>query len=231
MNFQVTIGFNAEALSTIQELTAAIRAIGAGSPVATAAGKVTQTVKQAEPESAATAEAADDKGPFFWANNSTGEFGKVETKAAYDKLKKKADAVFRIPESVYEEKRAALQAANEAKRQEEIAKKEAAKEQPKAEKKEAAAAAPAASIEDVIAVFSSYLPKDLSAEERAARSEFVKPILTRFGAKKATELPEEHRGLAINLVQRKMAGEDVDPTTAEYAEVGAAAEEAEDDLV
>lgn len=230
MNFQVTIGFNAEALSTIQELTAAIRAIGAGSPVATAAGKVTQTVKQAEPESAASAEVADDKGPFYWANNSTSEFGKVETKAAYDKLKKKNEAVFRIPESVYEEKRAALQAANETKRQEEIAKKEAAKEQPKAEKKPAADV-PVASVEDVIAVFSSYLPKTLDAEERAVRSAFVKPILTRFGAAKATELPEEHRALAINLVQRKMAGEDVDPATAEYAEVGAASEEAEDDLV
>lgn len=231
MNFQVTIGFNAEALSTIQELTAAIRAIGAGSAGPTTSVVLTGSAKQAAPESAASAEAADDKGPFFWANNATGEFGKVETKAAYDKLKKKNDAVFRVPESVYEEKRAALQAANEAKRQEDIAKKESAKEQPKAEKKEAAAAAPAASIEDVIAVFSSYLPKDLSAEERAVRSAFVKPILERFGAKKATELPEQHRGLAINLVQRKMAGEDVDPATAEYAEVGAASEEAEDDLV
>lgn len=230
MNFQVTIGFNAEALSTIQELTAAIRAIGAGSPVATAAGKVTQTVKQAEPESAASAEVADDKGPFFWANNSNGQFGKVETKAAYDKLKKKDDAVFRIPESVYKEKQAALQEANETKRQEEIAKKEAAKEQPKAEKKPVADV-PVASVEDVIAVFSSYLPKTLDAEERAVRSAFVKPILTRFGAAKATELKEEYRALAINLVQRKMAGEDVDPATAEYAEVGAASEEAEDDLV
>lgn len=223
MNFEVTVGLNAEALSTIKDLVAAIRGIGAGAPVATATpAKVTSTSDE-------TKAAETEEGPFYWANNETGFFGQVETIAEYNKLKKKDAGVYRIPASQHEEKVKELRATNEAAA---AAKKAAAAEKPAAKaaakpaaKKEAAAP----SLDDLIAVFSSYLPKDLDKDERAKRAEFVKPMLARFGAAKATELPEENRALAINLVQRKMAGEDVDPTTAEFAEVGAEVEE--DDLV
>lgn len=222
MNFEVTVGLNAEALSAIKDLVAAIRSIG----IATSVVNV-ETVKATA--SAKTAEV--EEGPFYWANNETGHFGQVETIAEYNKLKKKDAAVYRIPAGVHEEKVEALREANEAARQAAAAEKKAA-EKPAAKPAAKAAAkkeAAAPSLDDLIAVFSSYLPKDLDKDERAKRAEFVKPMLARFGAAKATELPEENRALAINLVQRKMAGEDVDPTTAEFAEVGAEVEE--DDLV
>lgn len=230
MNFEVTVGLNAEALSTIKDLVAAIRGIGAGATqVNVAPVKVTSTTT-------ATQITEVEEGPFYWANNETGFFGQVETIAEYNKLKKKDAGVYRIPASQHEEKVKELRATNEAAAAEKKAaaaeKKAAAAEKPAAKaaakpavKKEAAAP----SLDDLIAVFSSYLPKDLDKDERAKRAEFVKPMLARFGAAKATELPEENRALAINLVQRKMAGEDVDPTTAEFAEVGAEVEE--DDLV
>lgn len=224
MNFEVTVGLNAEALSTIKDLVAAIRGIGAGaSTVNLVPGKVTSTTVETK-----AAEVETEEGPFYWANNETGFFGQVETIAEYNKLKKKDAAVYRIPANVHDEKVKELRATNEAAA---AAKKAAAAEKAAAAKKTTTtkkeAAAP--SSDDLIAVFSSYLPKDLDKDERAKRAEFVKPMLARFGAAKATELPEENRALAINLVQRKMAGEDVDPTTAEFAEVGAEVEE--DDLV
>lgn len=60
-------------------------------------------------------------------------------------------------------------------------------------------------VEDVIAVFSAYLPKDLDAEERKARHAFVKPMLAKFGADKATNLKPEHRAEAIEIIKKKMA--------------------------
>ena len=63
------------------------------------------------------------------------------------------------------------------------------------------------------------LQAQLDAAERKVRHAFVKPMLERFGAAKASEIADEHRALAINLVQRKMAGEDIDPTDAEFEEI------------
>ena len=61
------------------------------------------------------------------------------------------------------------------------------------------------SVEDVIAVFTKYLPKDLDAEERKARHAVVKPLLAKFGADKATNLKPEHRAEAIAFIEGKMA--------------------------
>lgn len=215
MNLQLTIALNAEALSAVQDLAAAIRSIsGVGATgnqtsikVSGSAGTATETK---EPEA--------DEGPFFWADESTGYFGEVPTLAAYNKLKKKDAGVYRIPANVHAEKVEALRLKNET----EAAEKKAAA----AAKKAAADKKPAAksdddapSIDDLIAVFSAYLPKDLDAAERKVRHAFVKPMLERFGAAKASEIADEHRALAINLVQRKMAGEDIDPTDAEFEEI------------
>ena len=86
MNFQVTIGFNEEALSAIQSLTAAIRSIGGGSANASTAVTAAGT---AAADLDAASDAADT-GPIYWADNSTGHFGKVDTEAEYKAQKKKA---------------------------------------------------------------------------------------------------------------------------------------------
>lgn len=229
MNLQVTIALNAEALSAIHSLTEAIRSIGGVQAVApvTSGAAVAETAEQ-------------EQGPIYWACNETGQFGKVDDETAYKAVKKNTAGAYKIPESIYNEKVAELRQKNDAEAQakkeaaaakkaekEAAASKKAAKEAATAENAQASAVP---SEEDLIAAFQAYLPKDLSKEERAERHAFVKPLLQRFGVSKATELPEEHRALAINLVQRKAAGEDVDPETAEFAEV-AAQSDAEDDVI
>ena len=233
MNFQVTISLNAEALSAINGLADAIRSIGGVSSNAS-------TALTAAGTAAADLEAATDAtetGPIYWADNSNDHFGKVDTEAEYKALKKKAAGTYKTTESIYNEKLAQLKAKNEADAQAKKDAAAAAKADKAAQaKKEAAAtksgkeAAPAdiPSEDDLIAAFQAYLPKDLSKEERAERHAFVKPLLQRFGVQRATELAEEHRALAINLVERKMAGEDIDPASSEFAEVaphGAAEDE------
>ncbi len=229
MNFQVTIGFNEEALSAIQSLTAAIRSIGGVSANASTAVTAASTAAADLDEAASAAET----GPIYWADNSTGYFGKVATEAEYKAQKKKAPGTYKIMESIYEEKLAEMKAKNEADAQ---AKKDAAAQAKKdaaaaKAKKEEKPAADTPSEDDLVAVFQAYLPKDLSKEERAERHAFVKPLLQRFGAQRATELAEEHRALAINLVQRKMAGEDIDPASGEFAEVAPYDSAEEEDVI
>lgn len=209
---QVTIGFNEETLSAITTLSSSLTLLAAAGRGASGA---TETLGK-------TADAAtgDDNETIYWADNSTGEFGKVESAAEYKALKKKAPGTVKITETMYDAK------VENAEKAEAAAKKDAAKstKSAKADTKKSTTKVTESSddeptIEDVIAAFSAYLPRDLDKDERAERAAFVKPMLARFGAAKATELAEEHRALAINLVQRKMAGEDVDPETDEFAEV------------
>ena len=73
--------------------------------------------------------------------------------------------------------------------------------------------------QDLIDAFGAYLDPNLDEDEKAERRAFVGPIVKRFGAKKASAIPEEHRKLALNLLARKVAGEDVDPENDEFQEV------------
>lgn len=230
---EITVGLNDKTLAALDKLALAISSLSSAASLAqVSAVHIT--------EAAGNNEAESDAGPFYWADSKDGQFGKAKDKAGYDKLKKNSDTVYRIPESKYNELQEALRAKNEEKREQNKAAKEAEKaaekpaekkaEKPKAEtKKPAADTAP--SSDDLIKVVTTFLSKDLDADERKARAGFIKPMLTRFGVEKASLIPEEHRALAINLIERKLAGEDVDPETAELAEVGAAASEADDDLV
>lgn len=230
MNVQVTIGFNEEALSAISELTAAIRSVG-GAALSSGGDSAAQD--------------SGETGPIYWQDNTpdTGDVGVVDDEAAYKALKKKRPQAYKIPEFMYHETMAVRKklaevteaAGEEGAADEKAAKpakteKAAAAKSKKAPAKTAAKAEPedAPSEEDLIAVFKAYLPADLSKAERAERHAFVKPLLARFGAPKASELAEEHRALAINLVQRKMAGEDVDPETSEYEPVSDAGDADED---
>lgn len=218
MNLEVTIKLDSEALSAVNALTAAIRNLGG----------VNHSTNSSVSSQAESEEAA---GPIYWADNSTGKFGVVDTEAAYLSLKKKAKGVVKITEQSYGKKSAEAEKADDqdvdAEEEKDTAKKAAAKATTKAADKPAAKKpAPKAeaeesdlTLEDVVAVFSEYLSKDLDAAERKERAGFVKPMLQRLGASKASELAEEHFALAINLVKRKMAGEDLDPETAEFEEI------------
>ncbi|MCQ4311712.1 hypothetical protein NAV33_07360 [Pseudomonas stutzeri] len=232
MNMQVTLDISEKFAAAINGLSEAIRAISgaqadlpaaASAPVEKAADKTPKGSK-ADTKSTSKSESKAATGPIFWADNSTGFFGKVDSEAEYAAKKAEADGVYKTTESIYEEKLAALKAkdAADAKAEKEA---KAAEKKP-TESKKTATEHP--SLEELVAVFASYLPKDLPKEERAERHAFVKPLLQRFGAAKATELLPEHRALAMNLVERKIAGEDIDPESGEFAEIAA---ESEDDLV
>ena len=141
-------------------------------------------------------------GPFYWKDAETNFFGKESTKKALDKMLGEKKSIVVIEEAEYKTLEAELRERN-AKAAEKMAT-EKAVEPP--------------TVEDVIAVFTKYLPKDLDAEERKVRHAFVKPLLQRFGVEKATMLRPEHRAEAIALVERKMAGADIDPTAANFDE-------------
>jgi len=205
MNFNVEIGFNSTALTAISELTQAIRALAPAQivvekPVVKAAETTKPKVEQQEPE---TPEAAEPE-TIYWFDSAADEVGTVEGEDAFKALKKKRAKLVKFTKSKYDAKVAELEA-KAAAAQEEQEEPETDDEPP--------------SVDDVIEVFSSYLPTTLDKAERDERVAFVKPLLERFGAKKATELAEQHRKLAINLVKRKMAGEDIDPTSSKFAEV------------
>lgn len=202
---QITIGFNEETLTAVTTLSSSLALLAAS-----AKSKTSQVITNTVSLDAGTDEEKSET--IYWADNSTGEFGKVESLADYKALKKKAPGTVKIPESKYDDMSAA---AAKAEKSEKVEKKDTKKS---AAKPQVEDSGEEATLEDVIAAFSAYLPKDLDKDERAERAAFVKPLLTRFGAAKATELPAEHRALAIHLVERKMAGEDVDPETDGFAD-------------
>lgn len=173
-----------------------------------------EEVKKEEPKKTVKKD-PEPTGPFYWEDTATEYFGKEDNIKALNKQLATKDTIKQISEDRYNELKAALQERNA---------KAAAKQKEEAEAKpnkdktvsELAGELPEASVEDVIACFTKYLPKELDADERKARHAFVKPLLQRFGADKATNLAPQFRALAINLVERKMAGEDIDPETSGY---------------
>lgn len=190
MSLQVTIGFNPEALSAIAELTAAIRGISGGTVVNTAPAATSK------PASKPATKADDEEtGPVTWANHAKGTFGEVADEKAFVALKKKDAKIVKTTAAQHAELVAKAEAAAAEEEEEEFP-----------------------TEEDVLNAFGGYLPADLDKAERAVRVKFVKPLLERFGAAKATQLAPEHRKLAINLVLRKAAGQDVDPVDGEYEE-------------
>lgn len=209
MNITLNIAVNEETLSAINTLAEAIRTVNGsavtGTPDAgskTAPAKETKAVSKPAASKPA-AKTSADKGPFYWANYTTNEHGEAANKAAYDKLKAADDDVVRITKAKFDELEAA--AAEEAEEA------EAPKETKSAKGKAAAKDEPAEVTKaDLIETFTGFLPKDLDAESRAERREFVSTMLQRFGADKVSNLLEEHWATAIDLVNRKLAGEDID---------------------
>lgn len=197
-----------EHAAALKDLAAAIREAGGGtSAVAPVVVKsdAAKTDKDT-PKDNGEEEASD---PIYWVNNKAGTFGIVDSEAAYTALKKKDKDLTKTTKTVYDKKVAAKAAADA----------EAAKggdDDPDAPTKQ-----------DLAKAFQAYLPGDLADKEKAKRRAFVKEIIDRFGGTgKVTELDEEHWALAINLVQRKLAGQDVDAAEDEFQAL-----EAEDDMV
>lgn len=131
----------------------------------------------------------EEVGPFYWEDTETQFFGKEDSIRALNKQLGTKDTIKRINEDRFNELKADLQARNEE-----------AKAKMDAEKN-----AVVPTVEDVIACFTKYLPKDLDAEERKARHAVVKPLLAKFGADKATNLKPEHRSEAIAFIESKLA--------------------------
>lgn len=188
-----------EHAKAINNLADALRGIGQV-PLALPAKE--QPAKESKAEKEPT-------GPFYWKDADTNYFGKESTKKALDKMLKEKSSIVQIEEAEYAKLEAELRERNAA---------AAAKEKESKTIFSESAKLPEATVEEVIAAFTKYLPKDLDADERKARHAFVKPLLQRFGADKATNLKPEHRALAIQLVERKMAGEDIDPEGTEFLE-------------
>lgn len=200
MTLQVTIGFNPETLSALADLSAAIRgAIGGAAPTAKPASTAKQT---AAADTGSDDDKGDDAVTIYWGNHTKGVYGIVESEAEFTALKKKDSKLVKLTKTQYDKKLAEQKAAAEE------AKKPAAGKVP--------------SEDDLIVAFSTYLPAEgLDEEEKKARRLVVKAIATRFGAKKASEIPAEHRALAINLVQRVNAGKDIDVDDAEFEDFDA----------
>lgn len=211
MNITLNVKFDEQTLSALSGICTAL---------------LTQTG-----QSAAAGDQTADEGPILWGNHSSGEFGEVATKADYDALKRTDSGVVRLTEAQYKDMQAKAKAKAEAAKAE--ADKKAKAEKAKAEKKKAAKTeqADGPTKEDLIAVFTEFLPKDLEADERTERRSFVTALLTRFGARKITETKEEHWPLILNLVTRRMAGEDIDPETGDFADTCSDAENSDDDMI
>lgn len=235
MEFKLTVGFDKEALTVLNKLASALTGQFEAAPA-------NEGVQEEKPKTTKTKAKAKEvkktdkqQGPIYWYNSTDKTRGVVDTIEEFEALKATDENYVQHVESMYEEglaadKKQAEQeqaAAVKAKADAEIAKLAAetakrAKDKKAAEKtksvEEVAEKVPTE--EDVIASFSAYLTPGLSDEEKEIRRPIVKAILTRFGAKRATMLAEEDRALAINLVDRAAAGEEIDPENDEYQEVG-----------
>lgn len=190
-----------EHTAALNNLAEAIRANGGIVNSAPAASGATSTKSGDDKPNAGA-----DEGAAFWHNPKKGTFGEVANKGEIAKLKKGDKDLIAITETKY---KALVKAAEEAKN---------AKSDDDA---------PVLTKAEITKIAQSFLPRDLSDDDKAERLSFVKALLARFGGAKITEMPEEHFGLAGNLLQRKLAGQEVDPETDGYEEI----EEGEDDLV
>ncbi len=232
--FNVNVSLTPESLAAINGLAEALRlSVGTAAPLNGLAASSTTA------------------GPIYWADESTGDFGEVDSEAAYAAKKSKYPKAYKITEGMYRAKVDALREKNAA-----AAKAKADKEQAAADakakkaadaadakaKKAAEAEKPAAETgaaelspvtkDEMLAAVRGYLSPDITDKaERDLRTRFVKALLARFGASKASELSDEFYALTKNLIERKSAGEDIDPERADFAAAAPYFAKEEDDLV
>lgn len=225
MSLNVILGLNAETLLALNALTEAIRSLSgfaAGGVSAPAAANVANTDAQGD--------------PVYWRDPKTEDFGTC-SEAEYKALKKANSNLMKIPQGKYDALVAAQAGGDDKPEEEEEPEETAAQKKTrlKAEadakkkadadaKKKADAAKKSDDDDDVpseqaiIDAFGAYLSPELDKAERQARAGWVRPLVARFGVARATDIAEDDRKLALNLLQRKIAGQDVDATNDEYEE-------------
>lgn len=203
--FTLTLNLGEPTIAAINGLSASIAALAGGAavqskPAASAAnGKPGDTGKGKDTQSGADADDKSASVTIYWFSSASNTVGTVDSEDAFKALKKKDAKVVKFTKEKYEAKLA------------ELAKAKAAEE--------ASDDDDVPTEQDLIDAFGSYLDPDLDEDEKNERRAFVGPIVKRFGAKKASAIPEEHRKLALNLLARKIAGEEVDPENDEFQEV------------
>lgn len=220
MEIKLKVALDEDTLAAINGLTAAI-----GTALRSAPGTIDA------PEAAAPAKksSAEDKGPFYWRSKAEGTVGEAASLAAYNKLKKADDSIFRITADMYDARIKSL--AEETEQEEAKVEKAEKKPKPKAKAKpEKAEATEVPTEKELISAFAAYLPKDLPAGERTERRAFVSAMLQRLGAEKVSQIAEKHRALAVAAVTSKAAGEDIDPEEADWDAFFTASED-EDDML
>ena len=204
--FTLTLNLGEPTLAAINGLAASIASLSGGAAIPSKPAASAANVKAGDKGAAkdtSTGTDADDSSTnvtIYWFSSATDSVGTVDSEEAFKALKKKDAKVVKIPETKYQAKLAELEKAK-------------------------AAAAQADDEDDIpteqdlIDAFGAYLNPDLDEDEKTERRAFVGPIVKRFGAKKASAIPEEHRKLALNLLARKVAGEDVDPENDDFQEI------------
>ncbi len=205
MSIEKAIQDNTAALNNLAALIQKLVDSGVSTGPATAAADVApKTTSKAKTEDTSAA----DEGPFFWANLKKGTQGQIDTKAEFEKLKKKDKDLILVTETKYKALVAAAEESSE----------------------EGGSDAPALTKDQLAKIAQAFLPKELPKEERPARLDFIKALLERFGegAAKLTEIPEANFGIVGNLIERKNAGQDVDPESDGYE---ALEEESEDSMI
>lgn len=232
MSLNVVLGLNAETLQAVNGLAEAIRSLSG------LVGSVNSGVSTSSANPANTAPTGE---PVYWRDPKTEEFGTCD-EVEYKMLKKANSNLMKIPQAKYDGLVAAKAAAGEEQPEEEEPeespaqkkarlKKEADKKkaddaaaQKLADQKAAAAKKAGAddedapSEQDIIDAFGGFLSSDLDKAERNVRATWVRPLLARFGVARATDIAEDDRKLALNLLQRKIAGQEVDAENDEYEE-------------
>ncbi|ASD51943.1 hypothetical protein JT318_gp58 [Pseudomonas phage PspYZU01] len=206
---------NTEATLTLIELFKAAGVLAGAKPSdkapAKPSGKTNATPAPAAEQEEEEEEEADPDtvagpqpdGSVHWADAASNKFGTFPTMAKFNAAKKKSKDIFVISKNLFDEKTAdAEEAAAEA-----AAAAAAAKPAAKGKGKSEPAAA---TLDDMVAVFSKFISKDLDADVRKERHAFAKDLLGRLGAEKASAVAPEHYSLVIATLTSVMEGEEVD---------------------
>lgn len=202
--FTLTLNLGEPTLAAINGLAASIASLSSGTVVSSKPAASAAVVKAGDKGAAkdtSTGGEADDSSiavTIYWFDSASGDIGTVDSEEAFKALKKKQPKAVKWTQTKYEAKLAELEAAKNKGNTESEDDDEIPSEQ------------------DLIDAFGAYLDPNLDEDEKTERRAFVGPIVKRFGAKKASAIPEEHRKLALNLLARKVAGEDVDPENDEF---------------
>lgn len=200
--FNLVLNLGEPTLAAINGLAAAISSAAGSTPAAVASTPV-KTGKGDTAKNTNTGGDADNNSTavtIWWRNPAKDEIGTVDSEDAFKALKKKDAKVIKITEQAYDKF---------------VAEREAAANKPDDEGGEDKKFTQ----QDLIDAFGGFLDPTLDEDEKADRRKFVAPLVKRFGAKKASEIAEEHRALALNLLARKIAGQDVDPENDEFEEI------------